>query len=138
MKELYERGRRGNMDAIFTEQAPQPIGPYSQAVKAGEWLFVSGQVPIDPATGAVAPGGIREQTRQVLANLTAVLAAAGATPARVVKTTVYLIDLKEFAEFNQAYAAAFTAPYPARAVVQVAALPVGARVEISAVVRLDR
>jgi 2-iminobutanoate/2-iminopropanoate deaminase len=138
MKELSERGTEEKMDAIFTDQAPKPIGPYSQAVRAGEWLFVSGQVPIDPATGTLVPGGIGEQTRRVLANLTAVLTAAGTTPAQVAKTMVYLIDLKEFAEFNQVYASAFTAPYPARAVVQVAALPLGARVEISAVVRLDR
>lgn len=126
------------MDAIFTPAAPGPIGPYSQAVRAGEWLFVSGQIPLDPATGTMAPGGIREQAEQALRNLEAVLGAAGATAADVVKTTIYLADLGRFAEVNQVYAGHFHEPYPARAVIQAAALPAGAAIEIEAVARLVR
>lgn len=122
--------------AVETDRAPAPVGPYSQAVVAGEWVFVSGAIPLDPA-GTLVDGGIEAQTEQVLANLSAVLEAAGATLANVVKTTVYLADLSEFPRMNEVYARHFSAePAPARATVQVAALPVGARVEIEAIARL--
>lgn len=122
--------------AIATKEAPAAIGPYSQAVRAGDWLFVSGQLPIDPATGAM-PEGVREQTRRVLANLGAVLGAAGMDLRHVVKTTVFMTDLKGFAEMNEEYAKAFasSSPAPARATVEVRALPKAALVEIEAVAR---
>lgn len=119
--------------AVTSAEAPAAIGPYSQAVRAGDFLYLSGQVPLDPRTGALVPGGVKEQTRRVLDNLAAVLAASGLGFADVVKTTVYLTDLGTFAEMNEVYAAAFAAPAPARATVQVAALPKGAAVEIEAV-----
>jgi 2-iminobutanoate/2-iminopropanoate deaminase len=122
--------------AIATERAPRAIGPYSQAIRAGDFLFLSGQIPIDPATGELVAGGIREQTEQVLANLGAVLEAAQSGFDQVVKTTIYLIDLGEFAEVNAVYGEHFGAPPPARATVQVAALPKGARVEIDAIARV--
>lgn len=116
---------------IHSAQAPEPIGPYSQAVKAGNLLFTSGQIPIDPTTGQMIQGGIAEQTRQVMKNLKAVLNAAGASFADVVKTTVYLSDLTMFTEFNAVYAEYFDeATAPARTTVQVSALPKGAWVEI--------
>lgn len=116
---------------IHSAQAPEPIGPYSQAVKAGNLLFTSGQIPIDPTTGQMIQGGIAEQTRQVMKNLKAVLNAAGASFADVVKTTVYLSDLTMFTEFNAVYAEYFDeATAPARTTVQVSALPKGSWVEI--------
>ncbi|NLX27206.1 MAG: RidA family protein [Lentisphaerae bacterium] len=116
---------------IHSAQAPEPIGPYSQAVKAGNLLFTSGQIPIDPTTGQMIQGGIAGQTHQVMKNLKAVLNAAGASFADVVKTTVYLSDLTMFTEFNAVYAEYFDeAKAPARATVQVSALPKGALVEI--------
>ncbi|MBF0308848.1 MAG: RidA family protein [Magnetococcales bacterium] len=118
---------------VSTTAAPQAIGPYSQGVRVGEWLFLSGQIPLDPATGVLVEGGIAEQTRQVLQNLRAVLQAAGGDLAQVVKTTLFLVDLDDFAAVNEIYARFFQAPHPARATVQVAALPKGARVEIEAV-----
>jgi 2-iminobutanoate/2-iminopropanoate deaminase len=122
--------------AIETSGAPRAIGPYSQAIRAGELLFLSGQIPLDPATGELVGGGIDEQTRRVLDNLGAVLAAAGASFSDVVKTTIYLVDLAEFSAVNAIYASYFAAPAPARATLQVAALPRGARVEIEAIARL--
>lgn len=123
---------------IHSAQAPEPIGPYSQAVKAGNLLFTSGQIPIDPTTGQMTQGGIAEQTRQVMKNLKAVLNAAGASFADVVKTTVYLADLTMFTEFNAVYAEYFDeATAPARATVQVSALPKGAWVEIDLTAALD-
>lgn len=119
--------------AISTDQAPKAIGPYSQAVRAGDLLFLSGQIALDPATMALVPGGVEAETKQVLANLTAVLAAAGATWADVVKTTIYLTDLGDFATVNRLYGEVTGAVPPARATVQVAALPRGAVVEIDAV-----
>jgi 2-iminobutanoate/2-iminopropanoate deaminase len=117
--------------AIDTAAAPAAIGPYSQAVRVGELLFVSGQLPIDPATGEFAGPGVREEAVQSLANARAILAAAGSSMHRVVKTTVLLTDIADFAIVNEAYAEAFTgAVLPARAAYQVAALPRGARVEI--------
>jgi len=123
--------------AVDTTAAPKAVGPYSQAVRSGDLLFLSGQVPLDPATGALVEGGIEEQTERAIANLAAVLDAAGGSLADVVKTTVFMIDLTEFARMNEVYARHFTArPLPARAAVQVVALPKGARVEIEAVARL--
>lgn len=121
------------LNAVKTPNAPEAIGPYSQAVRAGDTLYVSGQIPLDPATGALVPGGIAEQTRQSLKNIRAILQAAGADMDRVVKTTVLLADIGDFAAMNEVYAEAFTAPYPARAAFQAAALPRGALVEIECV-----
>jgi len=118
---------------IETSAAPPAIGPYSQAVRAGDTVFLSGQIPLDPTTGQLVEGGVVEQTDRVLDNLAAVLAAAGCTFADVVRTTIYLVDLSQFAAVNAAYARRFEAPYPARATVQVAALPRGAQVEIDAI-----
>ena len=121
---------------INSESAPAPIGPYNQAVKSGHLLFVSGQIPIDPGTGVLVEGGIREQSIQVLENLKAVLEAAGCTLADVLKTTVFLADLGDFAEFNTVYADYFIEESaPARSTVQVAGLPKGARVEIELVAK---
>ena len=125
-------------EAVSSPQAPAAIGPYAQAVRSGDLLFLSGQIPLDPATGQLIGGGIEAQTERVLKNLEAVLEAAGASLKDVVKTTVYLTDLGEFQAFNAAYARFFgEPPAPARATVQVAALPRGARVEIEAVARLQ-
>lgn len=123
------------MKAISTPQAPAAIGPYSQAVQSGDLVFLSGQVPIDPATGELVVGDIAVQTERVLENLGAVLAAAGCTFGDVVKTTIYLVDLGDFQVVNQTYAKRFAAAPPARATVQVSALPKGARVEIDAIAR---
>lgn len=116
--------------AVQTAEAPPAIGPYSQAVRAGSYLFVSGQIPLDPATGAIVAGGVAAETHQVLKNLGAVLRAAGSSYAQVVKTTVYLVDMGDFPVMNEVYATYFPPPAPARATVAVAALPRGARVEI--------
>ena len=121
------------MEAVTTAGAPGAIGPYSQAIKAGDFLFLSGQIPLDPATGKLAGDGIVDQTHQVLKNLGAVLTAAGASYARVVKTTVYLADMSEFNAMNQVYAEYFGSPAPARATVQAARLPRDVRVEIDAI-----
>ena len=121
---------------VTTPNAPGAIGPYSQAIRAGDFLFASGQIPIDPATGQVVPGGIVEQTHQVLRNLGEVLAAAGASYAQVVKTTVYLADMAEFAAMNGVYGGYFSLPAPARATVQAARLPREVRVEIDLVAYL--
>lgn len=119
--------------AVSSDGAPKAIGPYSQAVKAGDLLFLSGQVALDPATMQIVAGGVEAETRQVLANLTAVLAAGGATWDDVVRTTIYLTDLGDFATVNKIYGEVAGAVPPARATVQVAALPRGAVVEIDAV-----
>ena len=124
-------------DAIATDAAPRAIGPYSQAVRAGQLLFCSGQIPIDPTTGELAGSDAAGQTRQVLANLSAVLAAAGATFRHVVKTTVYLADMSDFAAMNDVYSAAFESPAPARSTIQAAGLPRNARVEIDVIAVLD-
>ncbi|MFA6316220.1 MAG: Rid family detoxifying hydrolase [Elusimicrobiota bacterium] len=118
--------------AVASRAAPQAIGPYSQAVRCGGWLFLSGQLPLDPG-GAMVQGGVSEQTEQVLLNLSAVLHEAGLDLGAVVQTTVYMTDLGEFAAMNEVYARRFSAPHPARATVQVAALPKAASVEISAI-----
>ncbi|MEI8250252.1 MAG: Rid family detoxifying hydrolase [Synechococcus sp. ELA057] len=121
--------------AVNTPEAPAPVGPYNQAVRVGELLWCSGQIALDPISGALVGGGdVEAETRQVLANLTAVLDAAGSSPAQVVRTTVYLKDLADFARVNALYAEVFgSGVAPARACVQVAALPKGALVEIDAI-----
>lgn len=118
---------------IATEAAPTAIGPYSQAVQAGDSVYVSGQLPIDPATGQMAEGGVAELTRQSLTNIRAILTKAGLTMDHVVKTTVMLADMADFAEMNAVYAEFFTAPYPARSAFAVKTLPKGARVEIECI-----
>ena len=115
---------------VSTEQAPRAIGPYSQAVAAGDFIFSSGQIPIDPQTGEFVEGGIAEQTEQVLRNLSEVLKAAGAGLADVVKATVYLADMNDFAAMNEVYARFFAENPPARSTVEAARLPRDARVEI--------
>jgi reactive intermediate/imine deaminase len=121
--------------AVTTDAAPAPVGPYNQAVRAGGMLWCSGQIALDPATGEmVGDGEVEAETRRVLANLAAVLAAAGVGPAAVVRTTVYLVDLADFTRVNAIYAEMFAGGVsPARACVEVSALPRGARVEIDAV-----
>ena len=121
--------------AITTTDAPAPVGPYNQAVQAGGWLYCSGQIPLDPATGEMVGGGdVEAETRQVLRNLNAVLSAAGTEADKVVRTTVYLIDLADFQTVNTIYAEMFgSGVSPARACVQVAALPKGSKVEIDCV-----
>lgn len=120
-------------EIIQTEHAPNAIGPYSQAVKANGLVFASGQIPIDPQTGQFVPGGVAEQTEQVLKNLTAVLEAAGSSLDRIVKTTVFLADMEEFAAMNEVYGRFFKEQPPARATVEAARLPRDARVEIEAI-----
>lgn len=119
--------------AVSTEKAPAAIGPYSQAMQAGNTVYVSGQLPIDPATGAFAGEDIRAQTRQSLTNIRSILEAVGADMSKVVKTTVLLKNIADFAAMNEVYAEFFAAPYPARAAFQVAALPKDALVEIECV-----
>jgi 2-iminobutanoate/2-iminopropanoate deaminase len=118
---------------LSSPDAPKAIGPYSQAVRAGHLLFASGQIPLDPASGAIVDGDVTAQTRRVMENLRAVLKAGGLSLADVVRTTIYLIDLNDFAKVNDAYGSYFEEPYPARATVQVARLPRDARVEIDAI-----
>jgi 2-iminobutanoate/2-iminopropanoate deaminase len=118
------------IEKIETSQAPAAIGPYSQGVRAGDYVFFSGQIPLDPATGELVAGGIAAQTERVMASMAAVLAAAGLGFDRVVKTTIFLTDLKDFGTVNEIYGRHFAGIYPARATVQVAALPRGAAVEI--------
>ena len=121
------------MNAISTTNAPAAIGPYSQAIKVGELVFVSGQLPIHPATGAFAEGRIKELTRQSLTNMKAILEEAGTSMANVVKTTVFLADMNDFAAMNEVYAEFFAAPFPARSAVAVKTLPKGALVEIECI-----
>lgn len=128
----------GAMKAIATPDAPSAIGPYSQAIDAGDFVFLSGQVPLDPNTGELVTGDIAKETDRVLDNLAAVLGAAGCTFADVVKTTIYLLDLGDFQAVNAVYARRFESAPPARATVQVSALPKGARVEIDAIAKKRR
>lgn len=121
------------MKPIMTDKAPAAIGPYSQAVIAGNTVYVSGQLPIDPETGEFPSDDIRDQTAAALRNIRAILDAAGLALSDVVKTTVLLADINDFAAMNEVYAQFFTAPYPARAAFQVAKIPKGARIEIEAV-----
>ena len=123
----------GMRQVVATDGAPKAIGPYSQGIDSGSLVFVSGQIALDPATGQMIAGGIAEQTERALKNVEAVLAKAGLTPAHVVRTTVFLVDLGEFAAMNEVYARHFPKDPPARSTVQVAALPKGARVEIDAI-----
>jgi len=121
---------------IYTEKAPKAVGPYSQAISTGNLLFTAGQVAIDPRTGKLVEGGIKEQTRQVMVNLKAILAEAAADFSKVVKTTVFLQDIKTFVDFNQVYGEYFPSEPPARSTFQVGALPLGAMVEIEMIVLL--
>ena len=123
-------------ERIQTDKAPEAIGPYSQAIRAGGFVFVSGQIALDPATGEFFAGSVAEQTERVLKNLAAVLTAAGTSLDNVVKTTVFLADMKDFAEMNEVYATFFSAAPPARATVAAAGLPRNALVEIEAVALL--
>lgn len=125
-----------NLTKVQTDEAPAAIGPYSQAIRVGEFLFCSGQIPLDPISGEIVPGGIKEQTTQVMNNLEGVLAAAGTGFQAVVKTTIFMVDLADFALVNEVYGRFFNDPAPARATVQVAALPKGALVEIELVAYL--
>lgn len=118
---------------ISSTDAPSAIGPYSQAVAVGDLVFLSGQIGLDPASGQLVSGGTEAETERVLENLGVVLAAAGLTFDSIVRTTIYLVDLADFTRVNELYGRRFTAPYPARATVGVAALPRGARVEIDAI-----
>jgi 2-iminobutanoate/2-iminopropanoate deaminase len=118
------------LSAVTTGAAPKALGPYSQAIRAGQFLFVSGQVPIDPATGDLIQGSIADQTRRALQNIGEILTAGGASFQQVVRTTVYLADLSDFTAMNDVYATFFTAPQPARSTIQAARLPRDARIEI--------
>ncbi|MBX4936989.1 MULTISPECIES: RidA family protein [Rhizobium] len=125
------------IEQVFTSEAPGAVGPYSQAIKVGDLLFVSGQLPIDPATGEFNSVNAVEQAEQCLNNLKAIAMAAGTELAKTVKTTVLLTDLGDFAEVNRIYASFFSTPFPARACYEVKALPKGAKVEIEAVIALS-
>ena len=125
-------------ERITGERAPRALGPYAPAVRAGDLVFCAGQIGLDPATGKLVPGGVAAETARACENLAAVLEAAGLGLADVVKTTVYVADLGEFSVVNEVYARYFPAPHPARATVQVAALPAGARVEIEAIAARGR
>jgi len=118
---------------VFTEKAPKPIGPYSQAVCVNGWLFISGQIPIDPATGEFVKGDFKAQVERVLENIKAIVEAAGGTLDNVVKVTVFLRDITKFAEFNEVYSRYFPSNPPARSAIGVAALPRGAEVEVEAI-----
>jgi 2-iminobutanoate/2-iminopropanoate deaminase len=120
-------------EVVYTDKAPKPIGPYSQAVKVGPWLFLSGQIPIDPRSGEVVDGDIEVQTRRVLENVKAILESIGYTLDDVVKVTVYLADLKDFPRFNNVYSEYFKDKPPARTTVQVAGLPRNAKIEIDVI-----
>lgn len=126
------------MNSIITEKAPGAIGPYSQAIEANGLVYTSGQLPIDPSTGAFAPGGIQEQTHQSLKNIKAILEAAGTGMHKIIKTTVYLSDMSNFAAMNEVYAQYFQAPYPARSAVAVKDLPKAALVEIEVIATKDK
>ena len=121
------------MKAISTEKAPAAIGPYSQAIQVGNLVYTSGQIPIDPATGMIVTGGIKEQTFQSLTNVKAILEEVGLTMSNVLKTTVFMADMGDFADMNSVYAEFFTEPYPARSAVAVKTLPKGALVEIEVI-----
>jgi len=122
---------------IATTEAPQAVGPYSQAVAVGSLLFAAGQIPLDPATGELIDGDVAAQTAQVLQNIAGVLRANGMTFAHVVKSTVFMVDLANFAAMNAVYSQYFTEPFPARSTIQVAGLPKGAQVEIEVIASLE-
>ena len=126
-----------SIKTVNTNKAPAVIGPYSQAIISGNTVFTSGQIPIDPATGEVVNGGIEAQTRRVLENLKAVLEAAGTSMSNVIKTTVFINDMGNFAVVNSIYGEYFSAPYPARSCVEVSKLPKGVEIEIEAVAVID-
>ncbi|MSO56709.1 MAG: RidA family protein [Acidobacteria bacterium] len=121
------------VSAVSTGSAPKALGPYSQAIRAGQFLFVSGQVPIDPATGDLIQGSIGDQTRRVLQNIGEILKAGGSSLQQVVRTTVYLADLGDFSAMNEVYSTFMTPPQPARSTIQAARLPKDARIEIDAI-----
>ncbi len=121
------------MKVLHTEKAPAAIGPYSQAIEANGMVFASGQIPLDPATGEVVEGGIKEQTRQALTNAAGVMEAAGLTLANVEKTTVFMADMNDFAAMNEVYSTFFSEPFPARSAVAVKALPKGVLVEVECI-----
>lgn len=121
------------LSAVSTGSAPKALGPYSQAIRAGQFLFVSGQVPIDPGTGELVQGSIGDQTARVFQNLGEILKAGGASFPQVVRTTVYLADLADFAAMNEVYASFFAAPQPARSTIQAAKLPRDARIEVDVI-----
>jgi 2-iminobutanoate/2-iminopropanoate deaminase len=123
--------------SVHTDLAPQAVGPYSQAVVAGNLVFTAGQLPLDPATGKLVKGGIEESTRRVMENLTAVLAAAGTDLSHVVKVTVFLDNMENFAAFNRIYAEYYSEPPPARSAVEVAALPLGAIIEMEMIAVIE-
>jgi 2-iminobutanoate/2-iminopropanoate deaminase len=122
-----------NKKVVQTSDAPSAIGPYSQAIRAGDFIFVSGQIALDPQTGGLVDGGIAEQTQQVLKNIAGILKAAGSDMTKVIKTTVFLADLNDFQKMNEAYGHVFKANPPARATVQVSRLPRDVRIEIDAI-----
>jgi 2-iminobutanoate/2-iminopropanoate deaminase len=122
---------------ISTQHAPAAVGPYSQAVQIGDLVYSAGQIPLVPETGKIVEGGIEAQTRQVMQNLSAVLEAAGSSLSNVIKTTIYVTDLADFAAINQVYGSFFEVDPPARSTVQVAALPLGAKVEIEVVAAVN-
>jgi 2-iminobutanoate/2-iminopropanoate deaminase len=125
------------MKVISTKKAPAAIGPYSQAIQVGNLVYTSGQIPIDPSTGAFVEGGIKEQTRQSLTNVKSILEEAGLSMSNVVKTTVFMADMNDFANMNAVYAEFFAEPYPARSAVAVKTLPKGALVEIEVVAEVE-
>jgi|TARA_B100000767_G_scaffold29501_1_gene25553 reactive intermediate/imine deaminase len=129
---IYERNSMSK-EIIFTEKAPKAIGPYSQAVKANGFLFVSGQIPLNPATGDLMNASIEDQAEQVIKNLTSICEAANLTLSDIVKLTIYITDMKDFAVVNEAMLKHFKEPYPARATVEVSALPLGVNVEMDAI-----
>lgn len=122
---------------VHTEAAPAPVGPYSQAVRTGQLLFVSGQVGLEPGTSAIAAKDVEAQTERALRNVAAVIAAAGGTPQEIVKTTIFLVDMDEFARVNGVYAKFFGEHRPARSTVEVSRLPLNAKVEIEAIAVID-
>lgn len=124
------------LSAVSTDQAPAAIGPYSQAIITGDLLFTSGQLPLDPRTGQLLAGSIEDQAHMVFKNLAAIALAAGTTLKKTVKTTVFLADIKDFKAVNSIYAEYFSQPYPARSAFQVAALPLGANLEVEAIIHL--
>lgn len=124
------------LEKILTPDAPAPIGPYNQAIRSGDFIFCSGQIPLDPATGELVPGDVGAQTRQVMKNISAVLAAADATFENVVKTTIFLLDMGDFSAVNAVYGEYFTGLAPARSTVAVVALPKASRVEIEVLARV--
>ena len=127
----------GDTRAVHTDGAPAALGPYSQAIVAGGFVYTAGQIPLDPDSGELVEGGVEVQAERVLENLGAILAAAGSSFSKVVKTTVFLSDMDDYAAVNEVYARYFREPYPARSAVEVARLPRGVRLEIEAVARIE-